>query len=162
MVNILLVVIFTLLIIPGLVGIILPILPGLPYMFVVALVYGLVTGFVSLTLTELGILGLIMVGSIMISYLSGFLGAAIGGASKNALIGGTIGLLIGLLAFPPWGIFIGLYLGVLVAQYMESDNHRRALKAANSSLIGSLSGIMINLVLAIVFIFLFVIFAVTS
>src|SRR5680860_791410 len=117
MAEILLIVAFTILQLPGILGVVLPILPGVPYMFVIALIYGLITSFSSLTGNELGILGLLMISSIAISYLSGFLGAAFGGASKNALLGGTIGLLIGLFAYPPFGIFIGMYLGVLIAQY---------------------------------------------
>ena len=74
--------IFVVLMLPGLLGIVLPILPGVPYMMVVALTYGLVTHFHTLSGTPLYILGGIALVSLVIDYYSGIAGARIGGASK--------------------------------------------------------------------------------
>lgn len=154
-----LVAIATLLMLPGLAGVILPILPGLIYMLVVAAIFGVVDGFQHLQPAELGWLGLITLVSFAIDYLAGIAGARIGGANRRSLLAGTVGLVIGTFALPPLGGFIGLFVGILASELQQHGNRTKAAKAATSGLIGTAAGIAINFVLAILFLVLFVRFA---
>lgn len=147
-----------LLMIPGIIGLFIPVLPGIPFMLLVALTFGGVTTFSELTGNEIGILAIIAVASIAIDYLAGVLGAKYSGASARALGAGFLGMLIGLILLPPFGGLIGLFCGVLLVELRDRTRHE-ALRAATGSLLGSLAGIVLNLLLAVLFLVLFLVFA---
>lgn len=153
-----LVIIFSILVLIGFLGVFLPILPGIPYMFLVVFIFALIDKFVHFSWIEILILGIIAIISIFIDYFSGIIGAKYGGATKTALFFGFIGLIIGLVVFPPFGAIIGLFLGVLISELSFHGNHKRAIKSASYSVFGALTGILINLVLAVLFFILFLTF----
>lgn len=155
----LLLIVFFLLLLPGIVGVILPVLPGLAYMFVIALVFGSIDTFNHLRGWELGILGGVAGLSLVVDYSAGVLGAKWGGASKQALGYGFIGLIAGLILFPPFGGIVGLFGGILLAEMRQHKDKKRAVKAASGGVIGSVAGMAINLVLALIFIVCFTVFA---
>ncbi|QQG50304.1 MAG: DUF456 domain-containing protein [Candidatus Berkelbacteria bacterium] len=146
------------LMLPAVVGIFIPVVPGIPLMFLVALVFGFINKFAALTASELVILLTIALVSIAVDYLAGVLGAKYSGASARALVIGFICMILGVLILPPFGGLIGLFIGVLVAE-LGNRTHREAIRAATGSLIGALTGILINFLLALLFITLFIIFA---
>lgn len=149
----------TLLLLPGLLGVFLPLLPGLPYMLVIAILYGVVSQFTTLAGSELAILAAIVTASLIVDYLSGVLGAKWGGASSQTMIFGVIGLLIGTFLLPPFGGMIGLFAGVLLGELRRRRSNQEALRAATGSLIGTLAGMAINIVLALLFVGLFIFFS---
>lgn len=152
------IIIAVLLMLPGFVGVFLPALPGIPYMFLVALAFVAVDQFQHLSGWELvGLLGLTIV-SVMVDYFSGTLGAKFGGASTRATTAGMIGMLAGLFLFPPLGGLIGMFIAVLYVELQGGTLHK-ALRAAGGSLAGSLAGILVNLLLALSFIILFIFLA---
>lgn len=148
-------IIFALFMLLGLVGIILPIFPGVPLMWILALVYGFVNGFSDLSLSEFSVLSVLMGSSLLVDYFSGFLGAKLGGASLRSLGIGMIGLLIGMVLLPPLGGIVGLFLGILISEVRNYQDPHKALRAATGGVIGSLAGILVNLGIGIGFIVLF-------
>lgn len=156
--DITLLVLATILMLPGLVGVVLPVLPGLVYMWFVALGFGFIDKFVHLTPGNLVILFILTLISLIIDYSSGTLGAKLGGASAKASAAGLIGFIAGMALLPPFGGFLGMFLAVFYVE-VQTGTVKHALKAAQSSLLGSLIGIAINVVLALLFIGLFVGFA---
>ncbi|MBP6965365.1 MAG: DUF456 domain-containing protein [Armatimonadetes bacterium] len=154
-----LIAIFALLMLPGVAGVLLPMIPGIPLMFVVAVVFGFVNHWEHLHPWELAILFAIVLLSVLVDYLAGMLGARYGGAGRRATMWGLVGLVVGLLVFPPFGGIIGLFVGVLVAELARGRSQFHALCAAAASLLGSLAGILGNFFLALVFLVSFIIFA---
>lgn len=161
MTDILYILLAAIVMLPGLAGVVLPALPGIPYMWLVALGYGLLTRWVVFTTNELGILFAIALASVVVDYLSGVLGAKYSGASARAIGAGVIGLLIGTLLIPPFGGLLGLFIGVLYVEFKERS-WQQAMRAATGSLAGVMAGIAINLLLSALFIGLFVFFALTG
>lgn len=157
--NALLVIIFFVLMIPGFAGAFLP-LPGLLYMFIMVLIYGSVDKFVHLQPWELGVLAGITLISTINDFLSGLLGAKYGGAAQKSMLLGIIGMIIGILIFPPFGGLVGVFVGILIAEFIRHGGRKKAIKAATGGLVGSIVGMIITLILAILFLFLFVIFAI--
>lgn len=157
--NTILLIIFAILLLPGFAGIFLP-LPGLFYMFVISLIYGFVDRFQHLNWRELLILGVITLIAMLNDYLSGMLGAKYGGAAQKSILFGIIGMIIGLVLFPPFGGLVGVFLGILLAEIINHGNREKALRAATGGLVGSIVGMGVTLVLAIIFLFMFVIFGV--
>ncbi|MGR3310470.1 MAG: DUF456 domain-containing protein [Candidatus Brocadiales bacterium] len=137
-----------------------PMMPGIPYMFAMSVLFGFIDSFQNLTPINLGILGGILIASIFIDYFAGILGAKYGGASKKGIFYGFLGLIIGIILFPPFGGFLGLFSGVLAAELISYRDKTRALKAATGSFVGSVSGVLINTCLAVVFLILFIIFTI--
>lgn len=147
------------LMLPGLAGVVLPVVPGITFMFAVALVFGITDGFRHLSVMELLILLVLVLLSVAVDYLSGILGARYGGATKWAVVAGFVGFMAGLIVFPPFGGIIGMFLAVLIVEASQHRDRKRAFRAASGSVIGTLAGILISLVLALVFIAAFVFFA---
>lgn len=126
-----------------------PTVPGMLFMFMAVIVYGLMDHFQTLHPWHLAIFGGLMLLAILTDHLSGLIGAKFGGASKWSLLAGLVGMLIGLLFFPPFGLFVGLFLGVFIAEIVQFADHRKALKAASYSFVAILVGMLINVLLAI-------------
>jgi hypothetical protein len=143
---------------PGMFMTLIPMVPALPYMFLVAGAFGFLDGFERLTTQNLWVLAGILIVSILVDYFSGIIGAKYGGASRRGMLFGFLGLILGFMIFPPFGGFIGLFTGILIAEFIIKKSEIGALRAATGSLIGTLSGIFINTLLAITFFVLFVIF----
>lgn len=154
-----LVIIFTILLLPGLIGTILPIVPSVPWMFVVALIFGIIDRFSHLRWWELLILGILAAISFAADNLSGLIGAKGTGASRWGLLGGFIGGLIGLFFFPPWGAILGMIIGVVVLEIIANRNQKKAVRSASGVVLGNLVSIIINLALCFIFIGLFILFA---
>lgn len=151
--------IFTLLMLPGIAGVVLPVIPGLPYMFIVALVFGIVDGFRHLSALELGGLFFIVLASVAVDFFSGVLGAKYGGAARRSIFLGFLGLIVGMIVFPPFGGIIGMFLAVLLSEITGSQDQRRAFRAATGSVIGYVAGTILSLILALIFLGCFVWFA---
>ncbi len=133
-----------------------PMLPALSYMFVIALVYALYTGFAMITGTEILILLGIVLASIVIDHGAGVLGAKYGGAHTKSLLWGLLGAFVGTFVLPPFGTFIGLFLAVLGAELYYKKPSDKAFRAAGGALVGSALGVIVNICLAIIFVGLFI------
>jgi uncharacterized protein len=129
----------------------LPTVPGMGYMLVVTIIYGFVDTFEHFDPWWLALFfGLTLLG-IVTDHASGLMGAKFGGASKNTILLGLIGMLIGLVLFPPLGLFLGLFLGVFIGGMLQFNDHRKALKAASYSFMGTVTGMILNVLIAIGF-----------
>lgn len=145
--------------IPGVIGSVIPILPGIPYMFAIALVYAIFDKFQTISANQIIILAIIAVISVVIDYVSGLIGSKYGGASKFAMTIGFAGLVVGIFALPPFGGFIGLFIGILAGEIIKFNDQKKAFKAAFAGVAGSIAGIIANTVLSLIFLTLFIIFA---
>ena len=122
----------------GVAGILLPLLPDLWLIWLAALSYGLLSGFdgwlgitVMLILTILAGIGMVA------DWLLSNAGAAGGGAAWSSILV-SIGLgLIGLFFFPPLGPLIGAMLGLLGMEYFR---HGRDLRRAGRAVGGYATG----------------------
>ena len=137
-----------------------PTIPGIGFMFILTVVYGFIDGFESMDPRWLILFGVLVVLGIVTDHASGLLGAKFGGARKNSILLGLIGMLVGLIFFPPFGLFLGLFIGVFVGGLIQYNDHRKALKAASYSFVGTVIGMILNILIAIGFFvgFLFIVF----
>lgn len=151
-------IISSLLLLPAIFLVFIPAFPALWYMFFVASAFALFDGFAHISLAGLSILGGIVLLSMIVDTLSGIVGAKYGGASKKSLIYGFVGIIIGTVLFFPFGGLLGLFGGILLAEFMAHRDQGLALKAATGSLIGTFVGMILNCLLAIAFLVTFLIF----
>ncbi|MCD6535235.1 MAG: DUF456 domain-containing protein [Deltaproteobacteria bacterium] len=94
----------------GLIGTLMPVMPGSGLIFIGALAYALLTNFQVITGSSIMILlGLMLVGSIGQFFITSF-GAKIMGAGKYGIIGAFVGFFLGLLFIPaPGGLPVGSF-----------------------------------------------------
>ena len=157
--DILLVVIGLILMLGGIIGSFLPILPGPLTSWVGLLVLYLTK--IETNYTLLIITLIVALGIYIMDYFIPAMGTKKFGGSRYGVIGTTVGLLIGLFFFPPFGIIIGPFLGALAGELLfDSKDSKRAFKAAFGSFIGFLSSTFIKFVIAFAYlvIFVFVVF----
>jgi uncharacterized protein YqgC (DUF456 family) len=140
----------------GLAGIVLPVLPGTVLIFVGALIYAIVEGFQSVgwpTLLVLGLLTLVATGA---ELWTSSLGAKAGGASGWSLLAGLAGGLVGMVFFSLPGALVGAVLGVLLGELVRVRDWRRALKAGGGWAVGWFLSVVVQLVIGLAMVAVFV------
>ncbi|MBW8823305.1 MAG: DUF456 domain-containing protein [Xanthomonadales bacterium] len=115
------------LVLAGLVGVILPALPGLPLVFAGLLISAWADGFQHVGWPMLALLGLLTLVSLVVDYWAAAHGARRVGASRTATIGAALGMLAGGFVFFPVGLFLGPFVGALAGELL----HRRSLAQAD-------------------------------
>lgn len=138
----------------GLLGSVIPILPGLPVSWIGLLLLYFIPG-VEFDYLFLGITLGITILLVVLSYTIPAQGTKRFGGSRAGAIGTTVGLLLGI--FFPFGILIGPFVGAFLGEIVfNRTTTKRALKAAFGSFLGFLAGTFINSVAAFVFLCLFI------
>ena len=135
------------LVLVGLAGTILPVIPGLPLMFAGMLLGAWAGGFEqvgAVTLTVLGLLTLLAMG---MDFWVTAMGAKRVGASKRAIIGASIGTFVGLF-FGIWGLFLGPFAGAAIGELQHQRHLRQAARVGIGTWIGLLFGVVLKLALA--------------
>jgi len=151
-------IVFSIILAPLIFLVFIPAMPVIPFMFLLSLLYGFLDKFKHLQLREYLILGAAVVVSLVIDYSSGILGAKYGGAGRHSIIFGFLGSIAGTFLLPPFGGLLGLFAGILLAELVQFRSRKKAFKAASYSVIGSITGMLINFVVAITFYILFLVF----
>jgi uncharacterized protein YqgC (DUF456 family) len=156
MIDILLVLLGLVLIVLGMIGSFLPVLPGPPVSWVglLALYF---TNTIPVSVTFLVVTGIVAVAMFILDYIIPAAGTKRFGGSKAGAIGTTIGLIVGLLSPIPFGLLIGAFVGALIGEigFNESDS-KTAVKAATGSVLGFLASSFMKFVVCISFLVLFI------
>ena len=139
----------------GILGSFLPVLPGPPISWVGLLLLHL-TNAVPDDWWFLGITAVVALTIWALDYVIPAMGTKKFGGTRAGMIGTTIGLIIGLLAPIPGGIIIGPFAGAFIGELSNKADHKTALKAAFGSFLGFLTGAFMKFVVAIIFIGLFI------
>lgn len=139
------------LLLTGILGSIIPILPGPLLTYAGALVLYWFTD-LPFSSTDIWVMGGITVVVFVSDYLLQVLGVKKLGGGKMALRGTIVGTIIGMF-FTPIGILIGAFLGAFLGARTETDDDGKALKIAMGSMVGFLLGTALKLTFAIYMIY---------
>jgi hypothetical protein len=144
-----------LLVLAGIAGTVLPVLPGVPLVF-----FGLVTAawiddFQRVGWEVLAFLAVVTVLSQLIDLLATARGAQKMGAGRTALLGGTVGLVVGLFFGLP-GLIVGPFLGAFLGEYLAKGNFRQSGKAGFGTWLGLLCGIVLKVVVIVAMLGIFI------
>lgn len=134
-----------LLMIGGIAGCALPVLPGPPLSYLGLLLLHFTSGY-EFKPGFLLVWGLITILVTFIDYLIPVWGAKKFGASRPGIWGSIIGLLIGLIFFPPFGIIFGPFAGAVTGELLSGKNTPHALRAGFGSFVGFFAGVLLKLV----------------
>ncbi len=133
----------------GMIGIVVPILPGVPLAALGALLAGLLTGFETLTPTSLVIVAGLAVLAQAVDYLGSVLGSRYYGASQAGTWGGVIGSLVGLFFFPPFGFLLGALVGAVAFELIAEREFDDAVRSGVGALVGTLGGMFAKVIIVI-------------
>lgn len=143
------------LVIIGLAGTVLPALPGVPLIFGGLLLIAYQDGFNKVGVITLVILGLLAIVAVAIDYVAAFFGAKRVGASRLALIGATVGTLLGLF-FGFLGLIVGPFVGAAAGEFIARRDAFQAGKVGLATWLGIVIGVAAKLGIAFLMIGIFV------
>lgn len=143
-----------LLVVVGLAGTVLPLLPGVPLVFAGLLLAAWVDGFERVGWPVLVILGVLTLLSLVIDAAAASVGAKRVGAGSAAVLGAALGTLIGLFFGLP-GLLVGPFAGAALGQFLMRRDVVEAGRVGFGAWLGFLLGSLAKLVLSLMMIAIF-------
>lgn len=135
----------------GVIGCILPMLPGLPAAYIGILLLQF-TDKVQFSATQLAVWLFLVLVMQVLDYFTPMLGSKYSGGSRYGSRGCIIETVIGLF-FLPWGVVAGPFLGALIGELLGGNNGMQALRAALGALAGFIMGTLLKLIICFYFIY---------
>ena len=132
----------------GLVGLLLPAVPGAPVIFAGLLAIAWADGFARIGWPGLLVLGLLSVLVSVVDYVAGAGGARRFGGSRWGVIGATVGALLAI-PFGFVGLAVGPLLGAVAFEYAKDPDFRRASRVGAGTLVGFVVGTAVKYALAL-------------
>jgi len=143
-------------VIAGIVGSILPVMPGPPISWLGLLFLFLIPD-ITIDYWFLGLTLGIAIFVFVIDYIIPILGTKYFGGTRAGTIGSTVGLIVGLF-FPPFGVLFGPFVGAFLGEILfnVNSNSKHAFKSALGSFVGFLASTFMKLLVSIIYLGLFV------
>ncbi len=141
-------------ILAGLAGTILPMLPGTLLVWGGIVLGAWIDDFTRVSLTTVVVISLMGLLAWALDYAAGLLGAQKAGASKLALIGAAVGTVVGLFMGLVGVLFMPL-VGAAVGEFLAQKDQSRAVKVGVATWIGIMVGLVAKVVLAFMMVGLF-------
>ena len=132
------------LIVVGVIGTVVPALPGVPLVFAGMFVAAWADGFQHVGLWTLIGLGVLTLIAVAVDFFAGLAGAKRVGASRLALIGAAVGTIVGLFFGIP-GLLLGPFLGALIGELFAGATLKRAAGVGVGAWLGFLVGTVLKL-----------------
>lgn len=138
--DIVLLVLACVLLLFGLAGSVLPVIPGPPLSFAGLLLLEW-SGFADFSLRFLIVWGVVtLIVTILDYFLPVWMTRRFGG-SRAATIGSGLGLVVGIFVFPPWGMILFPFLGALAGELINNrEDTNKALRVAFGSFVAFIAG----------------------
>jgi uncharacterized protein YqgC (DUF456 family) len=138
----------------GILGCIIPALPG-PFISWLSLFLLFLLPEHELSTTTLVVTGIFMAVVTSLDYIVPVLGAKKFGSSREGVIGGMIGIVLGLFFFPPFGIILGPLVGTVIGDIIAGGTFTKALNSGVGSMLGFILGTSIKLIFSITVLVIF-------
>ncbi len=141
----------------GLVGVVLPLLPGVPLAWAGLLIYGLMTGFEKVSVAAVVVFGLLTLATLALDLLAPMLGASRFRASRWGLVGVFAGFFVGIIFLGIPGIIIGPLAGAFLGELIAKKPPERAFKSALGALVGFLAGALFKITVVLMILGYFIV-----
>lgn len=146
----------------GLVGVVLPFVPGAVLIWGAGLLYGILGGFESAGWAYFAIMTVLaIIGQIAQYALPSRAGVEAGASPKVLLIGAVCGI-VGFFVIPVLGLPIGAVLGVLAAEYGETGDWQRATSLTRDVIVGFGLGILAEFLAGLLMIITWIVWVVDA
>jgi uncharacterized protein YqgC (DUF456 family) len=147
--DIILYVVAAALILTGLVGAVVPVLPGIPLIFAGIWLIAYMDQYRHLGPWWLGGIALVGAVGVVIDLIAGALGAKRVGASRRAVWGALLGTLVGLFFGLP-GLLLGPFAGAVLGELAAGSSILRSTHVGTSAWIGLIFGTLVKLVASVI------------
>ena len=142
------------LIVLGLAGTVLPVLPGTLLVWAGIVLGAWIDDFARVSVTTVVVISVLGVVAWALDYAAGLLGAQKAGASKQALLGAAVGTVVGLFMGLVGVLFMPL-VGAAVGEYLARKDEARAVKVGLATWVGIMLGLLAKVVLAFIMVGVF-------
>lgn len=142
------------LILAGLAGTVLPVLPGTLLVWGGIVLGAWIDDFARVGVITVGAITVLAVLAWGLDYAAGLLGAKKANASKLALVGAAAGTVVGLFMGLVGVLFMPL-VGAAVGEYLARKDHTRAVKVGVATWVGIMVGLIAKVVLAFIMVGIF-------
>jgi uncharacterized protein len=143
------------LIVAGIAGTVLPLLPGTALVLAGMVLGAWIDDFARVSGPTVGVLVALAVVSWALDYVAGLMGAKRAGASKQALIGAAVGTVVGLFMGLVGVLFMPL-VGAAAGEYLARRDEQRAMRVGIATWLGILIGMAAKVGIAFVMVGVFV------
>ena len=147
--DILIMVLAIILMVGGIAGCVLPILPGAPLAYAGLLLWHF-TGLAHFSTAQMIVWLIVVVVLQVVDYITPLLGSKYSGGTSFGNRGCVAGTLLGLF-FMPWGIILGPFLGAVAGEMMGGSDFPHAVRAGIGTLIGFLLGTLLKVIVCFYF-----------
>lgn len=137
-----------LLIISGIIGSLIPVLPGTPLSYLGLLCLQL-TGNPPFTFTFLVVWAMIVAIIQFLEQIASVAGARKMGATRYGIIGSILGMIAGFLLFPPIGIIIGPVAGAFAGEMLGGKSYDLAFRATMGAVLGIFVSTLLKFLVAL-------------
>lgn len=142
------------LILLGLAGTVLPVLPGTLLVWAGIVLGAWIDDFARVSMATVAVITVLGVLAWGLDYAAGLMGAQRAGASKQALAGAAVGTVLGLFMGLVGVLFMPL-VGAAVGEYLARKDHTRAAKVGVATWVGIMVGLVAKVVLSFIMVGIF-------
>lgn len=142
------------LILLGLAGTVLPMLPGTVLVWGGIVLGAWIDDFTRVSMTTVVVVSVLALLAWGLDYVAGLMGARKAGASKQALVGAAVGTVLGLFMGLVGVLFMPL-VGAATGEYLAQKDEARALHVGVATWIGIMVGLIAKVVLAFIMVGIF-------
>ncbi len=146
----------------GLVGVLVPIIPGLGLIWVAALAHGFVVGWNAFGITVMVVLTVITAASVVVGIVIPRNAAAQSGAAGSSQVFMIVGAIAGFFIIPVFGLPLGALGGVLGAEYLDKGDWHEARRATLATAKGFGWSALVQFAMGFVMIVLWAAWALTA
>ncbi|MGR3176333.1 MAG: DUF456 domain-containing protein [Candidatus Scalindua sp.] len=140
----------------GLSGVVLPIVPSTSLIWLGVFIYAVCDGFESISWLLLLIFAVLTIFSVVLDYFGGVIGAKKFGATKWGIIGSIFGGIGGFFMGGIVGIIIGPFLGAVLLELVFGKDLTGAFKSGVGTLVGFIGGAVVKLAIGVIMIGIFI------
>ena len=143
-----------LLVLVGILGAFLPVIPGIPLVFAGLLLGAWLDDFSRVTTTTMIIVGLLAIAGFLVDLVASVFTVKSVRASRQAIIGTLLGGLIGIVGGIP-GLILGTIIGAVIGEIMARQGLGQATKVGVAAGLGFILAVALKLAIALVMIAVF-------
>ena len=140
-----LIVVGAVLLILGVIGCVLPVIPGPPLAYMSLILMSIARRWQAYSPATLIVLAILAVAVTVLDNVLPILTSRRKGASKAGIWGAVIGMVAGMFLLPPFGMILGTFAGAVAGELIFNRRKGVALKAAWGVFVGTLLGIGLKL-----------------
>lgn len=141
----------------AIVGVFVPVIPGVPLAWLGLFIYAIGTSFERISIATIVVFFILTVLILVIDFLAPMLGAKKYKASIYGILGAVIGLIVGIIFFSFWGIIVGPFVGAFSLELIAKRQPKGAFKVAVGTFVGFIAGILIKVIFILIMIGFFII-----